>query len=101
MVWYHTVHTVRAERDTRRQRRAPSAATINATTPTAPIILKKSFAGVVCGFLCDLSFVSKMGVVRPQVLNDVFQAAADQARQKLPELTHNQKVRTPALYSVP
>lgn len=30
---------------------------------------------------------------RPQVLNDVFQQAAQQARQKLPNLTHNQQVR--------
>ena len=30
--------------------------------------------------------------IRPQNLNDVFQAAAKQARQKLPELSHNQKV---------
>mmetsp|Transcript_2056 Transcript_2056/g.4661 ORF Transcript_2056/g.4661 Transcript_2056/m.4661 type:complete len:83 (+) Transcript_2056:67-315(+) len=29
---------------------------------------------------------------RPQVLNDVFQQAADQARQKLPQLTQNQQV---------
>ena len=35
-----------------------------------------------------------MGLIRPQNLNDVFQAAANQAKQKLPELTHNQKVRT-------
>ena len=34
-----------------------------------------------------------MGVIRPQNLNDIFQAAANQAKQKLPELTHNQKVR--------
>lgn len=33
-----------------------------------------------------------MPAVRPQTLNNVFQQAADQARQKLPELTHNQKV---------
>ena len=33
-----------------------------------------------------------MPPVRPQVLNDVFQQAADQARQKLPNLTHNQQV---------
>lgn len=30
---------------------------------------------------------------RPKVLNDVFQQAADQARQKLPQLTQNQQVR--------
>jgi hypothetical protein len=35
----------------------------------------------------------KMPTIRPKVLNDVFQAAADQARQKLPTLTHNQQVR--------
>jgi hypothetical protein len=34
-----------------------------------------------------------MPPVRPQVLNDVFQQAADQARQKLPNLTQNQQVR--------
>jgi len=33
-----------------------------------------------------------MPLVRPQNLNDVFQAAAKMARQKQPELTHNQKV---------
>ena len=33
-----------------------------------------------------------MPPIRPQVLNDAFQAAADQARQKLPKLTHNQEV---------
>jgi len=32
--------------------------------------------------------------IRPQNLNDVFQAAAQQTRQKLPELTHNQQVRS-------
>ena len=32
--------------------------------------------------------------VRPQVLNNAFQEAANQARQKLPELTSNQKVRS-------
>jgi hypothetical protein len=32
--------------------------------------------------------------VRPQVLNSAFQEAANQARQKLPELTSNQKVRS-------
>jgi hypothetical protein len=31
--------------------------------------------------------------IRPQNLNDTFLAAARQARQKLPELAHNQKVR--------
>jgi hypothetical protein len=31
--------------------------------------------------------------IRPQNLNDIFQAAAKQARQRLPDLTHNQKVR--------
>ena len=38
-----------------------------------------------------------MPPVRPQVLNDAFQAAADQARQKLPKLPHSQEVciRTP------
>ncbi len=30
--------------------------------------------------------------LRPQNLNDIFQAAAAQTRQKLPELTSNQKV---------
>lgn len=30
--------------------------------------------------------------LRPQNLNDIFQAAATQTRQKLPELTSNQKV---------
>lgn len=40
-----------------------------------------------CQTLCT------MGVIRPQNLNDIFQAAANQARQKLPELSHNQKVR--------
>jgi hypothetical protein len=34
-----------------------------------------------------------MGPIRPQNLNDVFWSAANQARQKLPEQTHNQKVR--------
>ncbi|KAG7368458.1 hypothetical protein IV203_031201 [Nitzschia inconspicua] len=33
-----------------------------------------------------------MPAIRPQTLNDVFQQAANQARQKLPELTHNQQV---------
>mmetsp|Transcript_34460 Transcript_34460/g.96199 ORF Transcript_34460/g.96199 Transcript_34460/m.96199 type:complete len:163 (+) Transcript_34460:88-576(+) len=33
-----------------------------------------------------------MPLVRPKVLNDVFQQAADQARQKLPALTDNQQV---------
>lgn len=33
-----------------------------------------------------------MPLVRPQVLNDVFQQAADQARQRMPDLTHNQQV---------
>jgi hypothetical protein len=33
-----------------------------------------------------------MPPVRPQVLNDIFQQAADKARQKLPDLTHNQQV---------
>mmetsp|Transcript_23184 Transcript_23184/g.54983 ORF Transcript_23184/g.54983 Transcript_23184/m.54983 type:complete len:90 (-) Transcript_23184:554-823(-) len=32
---------------------------------------------------------------RPQVLNDAFLAAANQARKKTPELTHKQKVRFP------
>jgi hypothetical protein len=32
--------------------------------------------------------------IRPQNLNDTFLAAARQARQKLPELAHNQKVST-------
>jgi hypothetical protein len=36
---------------------------------------------------------STMPVVRPQNLNDVFLQAANAAKQKLPELTHNQKVR--------
>jgi malonyl CoA-acyl carrier protein transacylase len=31
--------------------------------------------------------------IRPQNLNDAFLAAARQARQKLPELSHNHKVR--------
>lgn len=34
--------------------------------------------------------------LRPQNLNDIFQAAAAQTRQKLPELTSNQKVCQPA-----
>lgn len=38
-------------------------------------------------------FFVRMGIIRPQNLNDVFLAAANQAKQKLPELTHNQKVR--------
>lgn len=33
-----------------------------------------------------------MPLVRPQVLNDVFQQAADQARQKLPAMSHNRQV---------
>jgi hypothetical protein len=33
-----------------------------------------------------------MGVVRPQNLNDVFYAASQQAKQKLPELSHGRKV---------
>ena len=33
--------------------------------------------------------------VRPQVLNDAFQAAANEARQKLPNLTANQEVCQP------
>jgi hypothetical protein len=32
-------------------------------------------------------------IIRPQVLNNVFQQAANQAKAKLPELTHNQQVR--------
>jgi hypothetical protein len=32
-----------------------------------------------------------MPLIRPQNLNDVFLAGAKQARQKMPELTHNQK----------
>ena len=34
-----------------------------------------------------------MPIVRPQNLNSAFQMASDQAKQRLPELTHNQKVR--------
>jgi hypothetical protein len=30
--------------------------------------------------------------IRPQNLNDIFQAAAKQARQRRPDLSHNQKV---------
>lgn len=37
-------------------------------------------------------FVTMPPRVRPQVLNDAFQSAANEARQKLPELTSNQKV---------
>mmetsp|Transcript_5532 Transcript_5532/g.11438 ORF Transcript_5532/g.11438 Transcript_5532/m.11438 type:complete len:159 (-) Transcript_5532:45-521(-) len=33
-----------------------------------------------------------MPVIRPQNLNSAFQAASDQAKSRLPELTHNQKV---------
>jgi hypothetical protein len=33
-----------------------------------------------------------MSPIRPQTLNNVFQQAANQARQKSPELSHNQKV---------
>jgi len=35
-----------------------------------------------------------MPPVRPKVLNDVFQQAVDQAKQKLPTLTQNQQVNT-------
>jgi hypothetical protein len=35
--------------------------------------------------------------IRPQNLNDIFLEAAKQARQKLPELSHNQKVRVSVL----
>jgi hypothetical protein len=34
-----------------------------------------------------------MPIVRPQNLNEVFLQAANAATQKLPELSHNQKVR--------
>jgi hypothetical protein len=34
-----------------------------------------------------------MPPVRPQNLNSAFQMASDQAKARLPELTHNQKVR--------
>jgi hypothetical protein len=37
--------------------------------------------------------------IRPQNLNDVFQVAASQFRQKLPELSHSRKVRA-SLYHV-
>jgi hypothetical protein len=40
-----------------------------------------------------------MPLVRPQVLNDAFQAAADQARQKLPKLTQNQEVGSHAVFT--
>jgi NADH dehydrogenase (ubiquinone) 1 beta subcomplex subunit 9 len=42
-----------------------------------------------------------MGVIRPQNMNDIFQAAANQARQKLPELSHNQKVRAGGRSGIP
>jgi hypothetical protein len=38
-----------------------------------------------------------MPAIRPQTLNDVFQQAANQARQKLPELSHNHQVSAPYL----
>ena len=42
-----------------------------------------------------------MGIIRPQNMNDIFQAAAIQAKQKLPELTHNQKVGSAFLHLNP
>jgi hypothetical protein len=76
------------------QRKAPFVRFLlvqpTAETPTAEAM------GSLCLLvrLQHITYSSKMPPIRPQVLNDVFQQAADQARQKLPNLTQNQQVRS-------
>jgi hypothetical protein len=59
----------------------------------SPLIISYTPAkNIVVVSLIYIGVIANMPVIRPQTLNDVFLEAANQARQKVPELSHNQQV---------